>query len=72
MNIHDISGAEEQYDDMNLQTKWDLENKALSGGITNDDVEFYIKEPITVPEIRTRETARKEKAANFSSELETA
>lgn len=76
MNVHDISGAEEQYDEMNLQTnvkaQWDLQNHALSGGVTNDDVEFYTKDAIAVPEIKARMLARKDISKNFSSELETA
>ena len=62
MSVHDVSGDEEQYDEMDVQThsQWDLvQNKGLLGGVTNDDVEFYTKEPISVPEMKSREEARK-------------
>lgn len=43
-----------------------------SEAASNDDVEFYTKDAITVPEISTRAQARKDVSSNFSSELETA
>jgi len=73
LNIHDISGMEEQYDPQNESfVQWDLQNHAMKEGVQNDDVEFYTKDAITVPEISLRQQKRKEIASNFSSELETA
>lgn len=73
MNIHDISGMEEQYDPQYESfVQWNIENHSMREPVQNDDVEFYMKDPVTIPEISSRAQKKRDMAENFSSELETA
>jgi len=62
--VHELTGSEEQVDEINLMLKWDLDNHALSTAVDNEEVEFAVRDPLVIADLNKRDVA-----INFSSEM---